>query len=222
MKRMPEPIVQPLAQAPQAPVVQPAAPADAGTPPAAPDAGASPEQAAAGIPDEVLQIPAMSALLQGAPAAFSMPLAGAEKRPEVAAIIGAKDAIFAAGLNTYRSLSGDVGVLFNQMFLPAEELMAADKAGQLLKVAPPFDQVNDAVAKAPLDAHPAMMSPKHAPAAAQAGPPTPPAFSAGQMPSGQEEKLLAARLKNMQAGPPSSGARPGAGRLLNQITKPVI
>ena len=218
---MPTPTVTPL-QAPQAPVVQPNAPASAANDQAASEPVANAEQAAAGIPDEVLQIPAMSALLQGAPAAFSMPLAGAEKRPEVAAIMGAKDAIFAAGLNTYRSLSGDVGVLFNQMFLPAEELMAADKAGELLKVAPPFDQVNEAVAKAPLDAHPAMMAPKHAPAAAQAGPPTPPAFSAGKMSAGGQEKLLAARLKNMQPGPPSSGTKPGAGRLLNQILKPVV
>ena len=216
------PIVEPLASAPQAPVVQPTAPPVDAAPEAAPDAAPTAEGSASSLPDEILQIPAMSALLQGSPAALSMPLEGAEKRPEVAAIIKNKDAIFAAGFNTYRSLSGDVGVLFNQMFMSPEEIMAADKAGQLQQVAPPFDAVNEAVASAPLDAHPSQMPPRHTAQAAQAPVPTPPSFSSQSMPAAGQEKILKARLKNMQPGPPSSGASPGAGRLLNSITKPVL
>jgi len=219
---MPEPIVQPLANAPQEPVVQPTAPQASEGPPAPADPATTAEQAGQTLPDEILQIPVMMALLQGSPAAVSMPLEGAEKRPEVAAIIKNKDAVFAAGLNTYRSLSGDVGVLFNQMFVSPEEVMAADKAGQLQELAPSFDAVNEAVASAPLDAHPSMMPPRHTEAPAQAPVPTPPSFNKQTMPAAGQEKILKARLKNMQPGPPSSGASPGAGRLLNNITKPVL
>jgi hypothetical protein len=37
-----------------------------------------------------------------------------------------------------------------------------------------------------------------------------------------QDKILAQKLSNLPAGAPTSGPKPGEGRLLNQILKPVL
>jgi hypothetical protein len=108
-----------------------------------------------GIPDAILEIPALQAVIAGAPPAVSAPIETFAKRPEAKAIVENKDKLFKAGLNLYRSLSGDVGVLFNHFYIAPEDLQAADKAGKLAEIAPDFDSINSQVAKSGQN-HPAL------------------------------------------------------------------
>lgn len=216
--------IQPKAPSPYAAPALPdptAAVADASTT----EATAAPNQSK-GLPDEILQIPAMQAVLAGKPAAVSASMAEFQKRPEAKAIITHKDALLQAGFGLYRSLAGDMGVVFNQLHMHPQELQEADKAGKLQEIAPPFDQVNDSVSKAGPEDHP-IMTTGEVPAGPKGMPmPTPPQANSRPMPApapaSVQNKLASARTKNIQPGSPTSGAQPGAGRLLNSVLKPVI
>jgi len=213
-------MVEPLAGAP-APAAAPAVePMDNATPPAPavePTGGQE-----GGLPDEVLQIPAFQGLMTGQPPALSAAIQDFNKRPEGQLIAQNKDTLMQAGIGFYRALDGKTGVIFNHLYLKPEDLQAADKAGQLASIAPPFDDVNQAVLASGMDnpvlnAGPVPGGPAEvAPSPPQSGSPIPPS---GGLPAPAQSRLTTARLKNLQPGSPSSGARPGAGRLLTSILK---
>jgi hypothetical protein len=165
----------------------------------------------------------------GAPAAVSAPIKEFANRPEAKLIIDNKDLLAKAGMGLYRSISGDLGVIFNALRLHPEALVAADKAGQLAKVAPPFDAVNAAIAQSGAN-HPAL----HVQSVPQGPPappmPTPPQNAAmptpgpapSQSPASVQNKVSTARVGALTQDSPTSGPAPGRGRLLNSILKPVV
>lgn len=205
-----------MAAAPAAPTVQPAP----GVAPAPAEVAPAPAAQEEGIPQEVAQIPIMAALLQGQPGAVSINLSQAESHPEIQILAKYQQPLMDAGFATYRALSGDIGVIFNQMFINGEELKAADKAGQLAQIAPPFDAVNTAVAQAGPEGHPALIN-KERPAGAKSAPQlSPPTFPAGGQPAEAANKLASDRLKNIKPTAPKDGSK--AGNLLREITKPVL
>lgn len=219
---MPPVEVTPLApaSAPPAPQVDPSAPEAP-----APTEDSKSGQSTDGIPPAILQIPAMQAILAGKPAAVSAPLAEFEKRPEAKALLDNKDALLKAGFGLYRSLSGEVGVVFNSFHIHPQELKAADQAGKLQQIAPPFDAVNDAVGKAGLNDHPVLQA-NEVPIGPKGPPmPTPPQLNSpmgSPVPASVQRKAMTARLNNLTPGGPTSGPQPGGGRLLNSIlTQPV-
>lgn len=175
-----------------------------------------------GIPDAILEIPALQAVIAGSPPAVSASIETFSKRPEGQAIVKAKDQLFKAGLNLYRSLSGDTGVLFNQFYIAPEDLQAADKAGRLAEVAPSFDQINDQVAKSGQN-HPALTAKGPGGAFATPKVQTPPQSTA--MPTAAtsaQRKMADQRVENLSPAPLNKQANPGAGKLLNAILKPVV
>jgi hypothetical protein len=210
--------IDPSLIAPKAPVAPAPAPQPDPT-----EATAAPESQ--NLPDELVQIPAMQAVLAGNPAAVSAPLAEFSKRPEAKIIIDNKDALVAAGFGLYRSLSGDVGVVFNTLHLHPDELKAADKAGKLQQLAPPFDQVNASVAGAGPDTHP-VLNAAEVPAGPKGPPmPNPPQMNSGAMnhtPAAVQRTVATARTNNLNPGSPTSGPQPGSGRILNSILKGVV
>lgn len=221
---MAESLVSPLNPAAVPPQPAQVAPAPGAGPPAPAD------QDNDGIPDEVLQIPAMQALMAGAPPAVSARIEEYNKRPEGKMIAQAAQPLQAAGVGFYKSLSGEYGVLFNSLKINPQDIKAADKAGRLLEIAPSMDQVNQEVAASGLN-NPVLSAgaPGGAPQAASGAVPpsgsqmTPPPAPASPAPSGAQDALLqAARLKAMAPGAPTSGPAPGAGRILNQVMKPVV
>jgi hypothetical protein len=213
----------------QAPVIEPVDPAASETPPVEPQQPVeppSPEEQT--LPPELLKIPAFQAVLVGTPPAISMSIKGSEDRDEVALVTENKDALLAAGMGFYRSMSGELGVMFNALKVHPDDLKAADKAGQLTQLAPNFDTVNQEVAKSgknhpllqagpPSAALPSARSSLIAPQA-QSGslPLVPPA------PASVARKLAAQRVLNLSPGAPTSGAAPGAGRILNQVLKTAV
>lgn len=208
---MATPLVEPISAATAAPTVEPTADA-----PTAPAKG----KGSGGLPSELLQLPAFQALFAGQPPALSAPVADFTKRPETKLVADNKSGLMKAGIGFYRSVGGDLGVVFNQMFVSGEELKAADAAGQLLEIAPPFDTVSASVAQSGAN-NPVLNA--QTPSGPRGAPvPTPPQ-SGGKSPSAaSQRKVTAARVMNIQPGAPTSGPSPGAGRLLNSILKPVI
>lgn len=172
-----------------------------------------------GLPDELLQIPAMQALFAGSPPAVSTSLKDFSKRPEAKIIEQSKDAIQKAGIGLYRSLDGSLGVLFNQLRIAGQDLMQADKEGRLLEVAPPFDQVSQSIS-ASGDQNPVLSA--EVPGGAKTPGVPPPSPMPAPAPASVQNKITTARLQNIPPGSPTSGPAPGAGRILNNILKPVV
>lgn len=184
------------------------------TPPAEePEPTAAPE-----LPDELLNIPAMQAIFAGQPAAFSALITDFEKMPEAKVIASNKDSLMRAGFGMYRSLDGAQGVVFNSLHLSPDEVKAADQAGQLQSVAPPFAELNASVAQSggnnPVLNAQVPTGPKQSASA--------PVAQVAPLPAGAQKTLTAKRTQNLQLGSPTSGAAPGAGRLLNSILRPVL
>lgn len=190
--------------------------------PTEPQTEAPPTDQGAELSDELLKIGAVQALMAGSPPAASMNIKALSKSPEGKIIASNAESLKSAGFGFYRALSGDIGVIFNGLFLPAEQLQAADKAGQLNQIAPDFQTLSNAADKSG-EINPVLN------AQTPAGPPTPPAppvpqMSAGTLPpppASAQKSLAGARAKNLQEGSPTSG-RAAQGRLLNNLLKPAI
>ena len=208
------PVVEPLpSNTPAAPVVEPTVPTQS----------AAPQQASESeLPEKILRVPAFQALFAGAPPAFSADIKKDAGRPGMELVVKNRDNLLKAGIGFYRSLKGDLGVLFNQMYVNGEAIKAADKAGKLLEIAPPFDAINAGIAKSG-SANPVLGA--VTPTGAAGAPiPQPPQFNSGGagLPDAAQTKLSAARTKNMMPSSPTSGSLPGQGRVANAIFKQVV
>lgn len=216
-------LVEPLSTAPQP------APVEATAPQPAP----APEGGGADISPELVQIPVIQGLLAGEPAAVSVPIAEFDAMPEGKLITQNKDSLMNAGIGFYRSLGGDLGAMFNRMFVSDSEIQAADKAGKLLELAPPFSQVNQALSQAGAQ-NPVLRDPAGRPTGFKTGGAPAPApgpvantqQAPAPMPSGKPSKtparVVQSKMRALNPQSPTEGAKPGAGRLLNSILKPVV
>lgn len=219
---MADALVEPRAGAEVPAQVEPSAPAPQAAAPAAP-------QAKAGIPDEILQIPAMQALFSGAPPAVSAPIKEFMATPIAKTISQNADSLMKAGIGFYSSLSGDLGVIFNQFYIHPEDLKNADKAGKLLQLAPPFDSVDHEIAKS--GKNNPVLSAQGVPNGPKAPSPMAPPQSAASVPqtptvapasNGIQKQIMGVRAKNVAQQPPTGGPAPGGGQILNQILRPVV
>lgn len=207
-----QPVIEPLPSAPQPePEVEPTNPQ-----PELPD-----PKPGEGLPEPLLKIPAFQALMAGKPGALSVNLKLKTSAPEAKLVAKNKAGLMKAGIGFYRSLAGDLGVIFNQLYISGPEIQAADKAGQLLQIAPDFDSIGGKVARSG-SANPTVD------AQTPGGPVTPPVpmppqmATGGGLPGAAQTKLSAARTKNILPGSPTSGPAPGAGTLVRSILKPTI
>ncbi len=166
----------------------------------------APDQADDGLPDELLAQPFIAALMQGKPAAVYVP--NDFTSPEVELVIKNADALGKAGFRLYPSQNKPITVLFNAVELSPEEVKKADENGTLDQIAIPFQELQEVIAGAGVDA-PAAGSAAAAPA--QPVPSAPP-----------DAKTTSARIKNVAPGTPTSGPTPGQGRLISNIAKAVI
>ena len=183
-----------------------------------------PEEANSSVPPELLKIPAFAGLLAGKPPALSANIEKAKNSPVVKLLAEHKKDLTGAGISFYRSLSGDLGVVFNSLAIHPEEIKQADKAGQLLAVAPDFNQVNHALASQLGGPDLSHANPQGTPPAAP--PVNPPQLANGGLqpqPAGSQRDIMAKRLMNL--GPAKAatvGPIAGQGNLLKNILKPVV
>jgi hypothetical protein len=69
----------------------------------------------------------------------------------------------------------NLGVVFNQLFLPPEEIVKADEEGRLMEIAPPLEQVEQAMLTGDPNANPVLNAQTpSAPPVTQAGSVPPP------------------------------------------------
>lgn len=156
-----------------------------------------------GIPEAVLQMPIFQGLLTGAPAAVYTP--SGTKTPETETVVKYGKELNQAGFGFFRDSKNKLDVFYNTSFLSPEFIKTAAEKGKIPEVASPLSEVNSAVSAA---------------IGAPAG---------GSAPMGGDMSLNlpntpvnTARINNLQPGSPTSGPSPGAGRVLNNLTKPVI
>lgn len=210
-----ESVVQPATGAPAPVEVESTQPTTAATPPAKGE-----------LSDDLLKLPALQALMAGSPPAFSVNFKTDAKTPELQVIAANKDALMAAGIAFYAARQGGQGVVFNQLKIAAETIKQADAEGRLEEVAPPLTALNTAVQSAGPENNPVLSA--EGPSGGSATPEAPnvPQTASGALPAPQaasaQAKTASARAKNLQPGSPTSGPKPGSGRLLNAILRPAI
>lgn len=212
-------LVEPLAATAPTPEVTPTAPQP--QPQSQAESGPS-------LPEELIQIPAIQGMIAGQPPAFSVTIADFEKLPEGKTIVANKDSLMQAGMGFYRSLGGDLGAIFNRMYLSDTEIQEADKAGQLQQVAPPLAEVNQMLSQSGAG-HPVLQEGAPRPTgfkSSGAPAPTPgPVAPMQPMQPAQAKtpaRVMQAKMRNLNVGSPTEGQKPGAGRILNSILKPVL
>lgn len=173
------------------------------------------------LPDELLQEPVMQALMAGSPPAASANIKTAAESALGQLIGQHSQSLQQAGFGFYRSQDGNLGVLFNQLRINPQEIVQADQQGRLLDVAPPIEQVEQAILSSG-DQNPALLAegPTGAatPPVPQGGAPTGVPAAGGRV----AQALFNERKQNLNPGSPTSGPRPGAGRVLNAILSPVV
>lgn len=199
--------------------VQPAAPAPAPDAAPAPDgAGQDPGKGNEGeIPKDVLRIPAMYGLLQGKPAAIYAPRG--QSTPELATVVKHGQELVNAGLIFYAAKSKPVNVLYNTLFLSHADLEKADAAGELDKVAEPFEAVRDSFDKLRTSKEPGVAPDAPvAPVAPGAASPTAAAMGGAPAPASVQNKLATARINSLTP----TNSTTGRGRILSEIQKPVV
>jgi hypothetical protein len=168
-------------------------------------------ESAAEIPEEVLNIPVIYGLLNGAP-----PAVYAEKSrqdPEIRTVVKHSKELIAAGFGFYPSLDKKLTVLYNGSYVSEESLKKADDAGQLTRVVPSYDEVKSSFESAISG---------EAPGGSLPGAPTTPTAGSAPPSSRVLNTLATARTKNLQPGSPTSGPVPGGGRILSNILRPTI
>lgn len=187
--------------------VQPAATA----PVAAPETEAPGTGSEGELSPDVLRIPAMYGLLQGKPAAIYAPKN--QPDPDLSTVIKHGNELIGAGLHFYEAKSKPVNVLYNTLFLTAEDLEKADAAGELDKVAEPFADV-----RASFDQLRTNKPAGEAGSAAPAPAPAPVAMGGAPPPASVQNKLATARINNLTP----ENSTTGRGRILSAIQKPVV
>lgn len=198
------------------------------------EAPAEGEQAqAAALPHDILKLPSFMALIAGAPPALSARIGkGHDDNPAFEVIKEHKELLQQAGFGFYKSLSGQFGVIYNSLYIHPEDILAADKAGQLQHIAPPSNAIHHAIGKSGL-ANPILRVQNPPGAPAQQKSTAPPQTASGLLPvpsqqatagpsAGVQDRGQQARLTALKAGGPLTGPSPGAGRLMNQILRPVV
>lgn len=164
----------------------------------------------------------MQALFSGSPPAVSMDIKAVEQQPIGQLIAKHAKLLMESGMNFYRSRQGNLGAIFNQLYIQPQQIVDADQKGALTQVAPPLEEVQKAI----------LSNPAENPVLSAQGPPgsppsPPPNVGAAPAPAGgggaaPQPTVQTARRRNTQLGSPTSGPAPGSGRLLNAILKPVV
>lgn len=222
---MPDIDVQPApgAMANNAPTPPPTDPAAAQAPAAPATDGAAPPS----LPPDLLKLSPIQGLLSGAPSAVSMDISDFAKTEDGKIIAKNGQVLQAAGMDFFKSLHGDQGVIYNSMRIHPQDLLAADKAGKLASVAPPWHKVEHALSKAGAN-HPALTA-KGAVGPAAPTPQQPPQAATGivaepgkPLPAKAQSQLLQARVAATMPPAPTGGPAPGSSQLLNRVLRPIV
>jgi hypothetical protein len=153
------------------------------------------------LPPELANEPAIQSVVTGQPPAIYATIEEADSNPLVKSIIEKAPYLMNAGLAILSD--ENVGVLFNPTLVSSEDIMTAISEGTLDSLAVPINMLSEALGEVTAGA----------PGAAP-----PPVVGGG----GPNPKVQKARAENLETQPPGNRANPAAGRVINELTKPVI
>lgn len=185
----------------------------------------TPQEQAAELPPALLKLHPIQALIAGTPPAVSAPISSFKHAEEAKTIVQRAPQMQEAGFGFYKSLNNETGAIYNALHIHPADLQAADKAGKLEQLAPPWNRVDHVISQSGKN-HPALSRTAVPSALASPTPVAPPQAGSGMMPKPEpaaaQTRQATARLMALQPGAPTSGPAPGQGRLLNSILKPVV
>lgn len=171
------------------------------------------------IPEEVLNIPAVYGLLNGAPPAVYVERT--RKDPEIKTVVKHQKELQDSGFGFYQTKNGKYTVFYNGAYVSPEELKKEDEAGTLTETVAYYDDVKQSFDSALGGATPEGGAPLPGQPEAAAAPSAAPV--GGSPPSSRVQNTLAtARVNNLNPGSPTSGPVPGRGRILNNILKSAV
>jgi len=181
------------------------------------------------LPPEIAQVPVVQMISLGQPPAVRV--GSGEYYPELEVVMAKADALLENGLDIYGAMDKSI-VLFNPLMVTAEELQHLDQTGQLAQAVPDYaeitgsmpQEVSDAKVSQLVDSGDALAERLTAAGAAPQTPPPGPGAPTPVPSAPASVQAAAARnqVQNLQAagGSPTSGPRPGGGRLLNTLLRP--
>lgn len=165
---------------------------------------AAPTEESSGVPAEVLELPIVRGLLEGSPPAIYNE-SGA-KSEEINTVIKNGKSLKDIGIGFFHDPKAKLDLAYNTQFISPDMVKEAAKKGALKQIAESYTEVSARINAA-----------VGAPAAGGA------ALVGGDMSLNlQDSQINTARVNNLSSGSPSSGAQPGAGRVLNDLLKPTI
>lgn len=189
-----------------APAATPATPAMTPVPTTVP-APTQPEPASE-IPEAVLRIPAMVALLSGTIPAISAPRGVKNPDPEVQTIVANQKPLLDAGFGFIATPTRSI--IYNGLKIDPATIEAADKAGRLDDVAAPWEMLKQV----------ALGTPKAPPADTVKPAALPTTAPAAPVPStGANTELADAGAQNLSRKSPTDQPRPSAGAVANLLTR---
>lgn len=149
--------------------------------------------------------------------------------PKASKIAESSEALLDAGMDFYKALDSST-VFFNPRSISEAQIQEADRNGQLVNLVPDYETLSGEKPAKPTPAIAKRLreqmgvageAPTSIIPAPAGGANTLPPASGG--PSAAEEAELAGkRVANVSPGSPTSGPRPGAGRILNSLLKPAV
>lgn len=186
--------------------------------------GGKPPKVFEELPDSVADLQVVQWISMGKPPAARV--GPGEFYPELEPLEENLVEVIDAGLGVFQAQSGDT-VLYNPLFVKEEELQTADAEGKLDLVAPTYgeltgkspQEIDDKTAKR-LDKHAKNNMQKLSAGAStsdRAAKPAQPSTPVSKLPPGAQEKLVGAQTNKSNLNSPTSGPRPGGGRILNSI-----
>lgn len=170
------------------------------------------------IPEDVLAIPAVYGLLNGAPPAVYVERT--RKDPEIQTVVKHQKELVDSGFGFYQTKNGKYTVFYNGAYVSPDELKKEDAAGTLTETVAYYGDV-----KQTFDSALGGTAPESggAPLPGEPAAATPAATAGGSPPSSRVQNTLAtARVNNLNPGSPTSGPVPGRGRILNNVLKSAI
>lgn len=169
------------------------------------------------IPDNVLKIPAMAALLKGSLTAISALRGGASaKDPDLQAVMQAAPALADAGFSFYRGKTRDV--ISNSLKVDPQVIEKADQADLLDDVAAPWEQLKAIDLSGAKQPEPVVAAPVVAVAPVAPAVPVAPVVES----TGANTAATLAGAQNLQPKPPADQVRPGAGTVANLLVKRAV
>lgn len=178
---------------------------DSSTLPANSEAAPADKEGEPQISPEVLALPIMRGLLEGSPAAVWTPTGS--KSPDITVVLKHGPELVKAGFSFFRDKKSGLDLFYNRRFLQPQLVEKAAEKGRLKDISSPLSEVSAAINGAVGETAGAETT---LPAA---GTPSPVPLNS---------PIDTQRKNNLSPQGPTSGGYPGGGRILNNITQPVI